>query len=733
MASLSPPPESVLEYLEKVLASEAFRNAGRSSRLLRFVVEQTLKGNQDSLKEYTLGTEVLGRNTSFDPRIDPIARVEVSRLRSRLDQYYATEGRSDSLILVMPKGSYVPLFETPPEPSRATGNRIEEVRPPIWWFLAGLAVAGFVVFCVRTVYQKTPSVERKLIQVEHKLIQLEVELRSTGQLGSVVGTDFTISPDGSHLAFVSSDADGVARIFTRRLNERQASPLPGSEGGRGPFFSPDGQWLSFWAGGKLLKAAVLGGSAIVLCDAPDLLGGSWGDDGNIIAVLNSTSKLWRIPSAGGVPVAVVDLPQDASRQAWPQVLPGAKAVLFTAMPTGSPDSGRLEVFSFRDKVRKTLLKGGTFARYLPSGEIVYVNQGTLYAATFDPEQLRITGAPTPVLQNVEYSPVFGFAQFAFSDTGVFMYRRSAARGQSTIQWLTSSGSTSPLLSKSGSYLWPRLSPDGKLLAFCRTESAANGIWSLDTKTNTLTQITSGATMQSSPLWSPDGRLIVFQEDQDLKWMPSGGSGVAQTLVRTSGVKIPWSFSPDGTRLAYYEMNAGTHFDLWTVPVQFTRGTVLAGKPEPFLKTNAIETYPSFSPDGRWIAYASNQSGSFEVYVRAFPDNGTEVRISRGGGRVPHWDPKAGNLFYDTDDHRLMVTAYHVTQGRLQPELPRQWTRTRLADNGVLANYDIASGGRVAALLPAGELQDQQSQNHVTFLLNFFDEVARRRMATRPPN
>src|SRR5262249_5271965 len=158
------------------------------------------------------------------------------------------------------------------------------------------------------------------------------------------------------------------------LNQPEVSELPETEGSRGPFFSPDGQWVAFWAGGKLKKAPIAAGSPIVLCDATDLLGGSWGDDGNIIATLNSSARLWRVLSAGGSPTPVVDLTGKVARVLWPQVLPGSKAVLFTAA-AASPDAGNIEVFSFRDSSRKTLVRGGTYGRYLPSGHLVYINQG----------------------------------------------------------------------------------------------------------------------------------------------------------------------------------------------------------------------------------------------------------------------------------------------------------------------------------------------------------------------
>jgi serine/threonine-protein kinase len=719
MGASTSPPDSAQDQLLKVLGSEVFRNAGRSSKLLRFLVEQALNGQEDRLKEYTIGAEVLGRGESFDPRIDSIARVEVSRLRSRLEQYYASEGRNDPLVIVLPKGSYVPVFE----PRRDSPAPRPTDQAMLWFALGGTVVACVFVVGLWALRSAAPMTDRPLVQ-------LEVELRSVGQLGSVVGTHVALSPDGTRLAFVASDSDGVSHIYTRRFAEPAVSELPGSDGARGPFFSPDGQWVAFWASGKVMKAPIAGGSPIIVCEAADLLGGSWGDDGNILAVLNSSSKLWRIPSSGGTPTAAVEVAPGINRQAWPQVLPGAKAVLFTSMGAGGPDAGNIEVFSFREGRRKTVVRGGTYGRYLPSGHVAYINQGTLYALPFDLNRLEPLGAAVAILDNVEYSSTFGFAQFDFARNGTFVYRRTAARGLFTLQWLSSRGETEAILEKPGPYLWPRLSPDGERLAVCRSDSDRTGIWILDLRRRKFTPLSPDHGTQCAPVWSPDGHYIFFQYNAKLVWLPADGSGQPQTILGDNSLNVPWSFSPDGKRLAYYSLSPITHFDLLTVLLEVHGGDIRAGKPEPFLASKAIETYPTFSPDGHWVSYASIQSGSFEVYVRAFPDDGSEVQVSKGGGRVSYWRVHGGELLYSTDDQRIMAATYRINDGVFRAEAPRLWSQTRLADTGVLPNFDVAADGRIAALLPAAAPNERQSPNHVTFLMNFFDELRRRAPAIK---
>jgi len=249
---------------------------------------------------------------------------------------------------------------------------------------------------------------------------------------------------------------------------------------------------------------------------------------------------------------------------------------------------------------------------------------------------------------------------------------------------------------------------------------------VDLNNGKLAAIDADPNVQMSPAWTPDSQYIVVGREM-FEWIKADGSGQPKTVrLDNTGLVVPWSFTPDGARLAYYAMNPVTHFDLWTMPLELVGSEWRTGKPEPFLQTKAIETYPSFSPDGRWLAYASNESGSFEVYVRAFPDRGVTVQVSKGGGRVPRWASKGGQLFYSTDDQRVMVSGYRVKGGLFQADAPRLWSKTRLADTGVLANFDVASDGhRIAGLLPVTDPGEQQAQNHVTILINFFDHLRRR--------
>ena len=227
-------------------------------------------------------------------------------------------------------------------------------------------------------------------------------------VGSEVGPDIVLSPDGTRIVFVARGGDGIARLHTRRLAEPTVNELPGTEGARVPFLSPDGQWVGFWASGHLKKTAIAGGSPLVLCDAVDLLGGSWGDDGNIIAAV-SFGRLARVIAASGQSTVIADLAAESIDPRWPQVMPGARQVLFTAVGPQGPNAANIEALSLTDGTRKVLVRGGTYGRYLPDGHLIYVNQGTLYAVRFDLARMEVSpGTPTPLIDDVLYSFTFRF-------------------------------------------------------------------------------------------------------------------------------------------------------------------------------------------------------------------------------------------------------------------------------------------------------------------------------------
>jgi serine/threonine-protein kinase len=730
--------ESVLEQLDRVLGSTAFRGAERSTAMLRYVVGRALENDTNRLKEYTLGVEALGRGEGFDPRTDPIVRAEASRLRTRLDRYYGSEGRRDRIQIVLPKGSYAPQFvdrkeqpTTDPTDGAAgdgavatasdtgVGVRAADARMGVPRALAWLAA----VTTVLGLFAVGLWLGGRRASAPQPFQQFDIDLASDGALGSEVGTDIAISRDGTRLAFVSVGRDGLPRLYTRLLSEAAATQLPGTESVRGPFFSPDGRWIGFWSAGKLKKIAVDGGSPVTLCDATDLLGASWSEDGSIIATLNSTGTLWRVSAAGGTPTRVVDLSAESISPRWAQVLPGGTHVLFTAVRGAASDQANIEVLSLRDGSRKVVVRGGTFGRLLAPALLAYVNQGALYAQPFDVRRLETTGPAAPVLDGIAYSPTFGYAQLDVSATGTAIYRKALGGGRFVAAWLDSTGATTPLIDVPGRYMAPALSPDGRRLTMTVMDGGVPTVAFWDLAAGRARRSATGPPVQSIAAWAPGGRHVLLADDRGILWASDSG-GAPSTLVSTGGVAVPWSFSPDERHVAFHQMDPETAFDLWTVPIESDSGGLRAGMPVAFLRTRAFEVYPSFSPDGRWVVYTSNESGTWEVYSRHFPDDGTKVQVSKGGGRVPRWSRSGRELFYATDDQRLMVVRYDPRTASFA-STPRQWSAVRLADTGVLPNFDLApSEGRVLALLPAAPPSGRR-ENHATILLGFFTDVQRR--------
>ena len=712
--------ESVLSELERVLSHPVFKRAERSSALLRFLVEQTLDGHADRLKEYTLGSEALGRGEAFDPRIDPVVRAEASRLRGRLDQYYEAVGHSARVIINLAKGSYVPQFSRQAPGGHAAPEPSAAVPPATATFLRSLiALTGAVMAgaAIAAIWFQTRSAS----PADPSAVRFEVELQSEGALASDVGTTVALSPDGTRI--VSRDAAGRTHLNMRQLDQPETIALAGTDGARGPFLSPNGRWVGFWADGKLKKMSLDGGAPVVLCDATDLLGASWGVEDTIIAALGPSGQLSRIAAEGGKPTVAIDLSAESTIVRWPQLLADGDSVVYTAFTGDVADRANIEMQSLRTGKRRVLVRGGTFGRYQADGYLTFVNQGTLYAVKVDASSFSVAGTPTPLLDDVAYSPLFGYAQFDMSRTGMLVFRRGAENQQAVVAWTNATGSVTPLL-PAGRYSWMRISPDGRRMALTAQESGVAAISIYELATKERTRVTTKPGQYTGLTWlSRD--VVVFGGAAGLGWVRVDKPDQSAPLLTGESAHTPWSVSPDGSRLAYYERSADTGFDLWTVPIQWTNNRPAAGAPEPFLRTRAFEVYPSFSPDGQWIAYASNESGAWEIYVRRFPDVGATVRVSTSGGVVPAWSPTTRELIFRNSAHQLMAAAYKIVGGVFTAAPPRPWSQDALADTGVLPNFDVARDGRVVTLRSVA-LEDQQTPNHVTVVMNFSGEFRRSR-------
>jgi serine/threonine-protein kinase len=562
--------------------------------------------------------------------------------------------------------------------------------------------------------------------VDHPLTRLSVDLGPEALTG--LNLTVAISPDGRRLVYPARGPDGKQLLATRLLDQAQSTLLPGTENGRDPFFNPDSQSIGFFAGAQFKKISVQGGASmnLGLTEGAAWMGASWSPDGSIIAGIGNLRPLARIPGAGGPPQPVTKLGPDESTHRWPQVLPDGSAVLFTASPSGaSVENGAIEAISLKTGQVKVVQRGGYYGRYMPSGHLVYVHQGVLFGKRFDPSMLEVRGAPVQLLQDVAANPATGGGQFDFSNTGTFVYAAGKRAAQARqVAWMDTSGKMQPLLATPSSYAGHRLSPDGKKLAYVDGAD----IYVYDTERDTPTRLTLTG-HAGSPVWAPDGRHILFESIENgfsFFWVRSDGAGEPKQIFASPNLVVPWSFSPSG-RLAYREQEANTGSDLWTLPLDLTDPDhPMPGKAEPFLRTPNDELSPRFSPDGRWIAYRSNESGNDEIYVRPFPNaNGGRWPISSGGGLYALWSKNGHELFYETADNRIMVVDYSVSGGSFVPGKPRPWSDKELFYAGS-SNLDMAPDGKRFAVLalpdtPPGE----KGTVHVTMLQNFFDELKRR--------
>ncbi len=602
--------------------------------------------------------------------------------------------------------------------SQATAAAHSSLLP---WIATALAVAAAIVLGFLYFYRAPEN---------RPLVRLSVDLGPDAMAG--VRTTVTISPDGTRIAFPIRGANGNPQLATRLLSQATPTPLPGTEGAADPFFSPDGQWIGFWAGGKLKKISVLGGAVVVLCDAPSMRGATWGEDGTIIAALSLNGGLSRVSAEGGAPQPVTKLAVEEVTHRWPQILPGAQAALFTASGvTTQYDAASIQAVTLKTGEVKTLVRGGSFGRFV-NGQLVYLQQGVLFGVPFDLKKLELRGTPAPLLDDVASDLNSAGGQFDFSLNGTFVYRsgKAVAAGYPVV-WLDSSGKTQPLLAKPATYSTPRVSPDGSRLALSADTAKGLDIYVYDMQRDAISRLTFDGKQNLWPLWTPDGKHIIYGSGfSGIWWIRADGAGEAQRLLEGNTL-IPNSLSSDGRRLAY--TSNGAKKESGTLPLDLTDPEhPKPGKPEAFLKTPAVETAVVFSPDGRWIAYTSDESGRREVYVRpAQSSGGGKWQISTGGGIYSFWSRDGRELYFMSPDNHIMVAEYTAKGDSFEAGKPRVWSETPIREtNAVLPALDLAPDGKRFAVLPRSEVAAETGSVHVTFLLNFFDELRRRAPAAK---
>jgi hypothetical protein len=542
-------------------------------------------------------------------------------------------------------------------------------------------------------------------------VRFVMTLPSTAQLAGLDFPSLAISPDGSHLAYVASRGSQT-QLFVREMHGLESRPLPGTTNAVAPFFSPDGRWVAFFASGALKKVALSGGTPVTLCEAPVGLGGSWNQDDEILFAATTGSGISQVSAFGGRPqrVSTLDEAKGEFSHRWPEWLPGAKTVLYTVGTVGSWNDAQIVAQSLATGQRTVVVQGGSNPRYLPSGHLLYVRNGAIMIVPFDADALAITGSATAALEGVMQSSD-GAAQFSVSPRGHAAYV-AGDFGSDTrrLVMVGRDGVVTPLAAPPHPYQWPRVSPDGQSV-LVTIEGSPPDLWLLDLRSSAVTQVTfdAGATFSA---WTRDGQRAVYTSPKNgppnLFVIAVNQPSAAERIVASDNMQVAGSWQADDQTVAFVEHRPNTGRDI----LLFTRGGGATARP--WLASQHEESAPHISPDGRWLAYVSNQSGHDEVYVKSIADPDRFFPISQGGGAEPVWSPNSRELFY-RNSAGLMIAPFDGKAGAA--------SRPRLLFKGDFAagtidssNYDVMPDGQRFVMIQ--RLSQAPTSLHV--LMNWFD-------------
>ena len=526
-----------------------------------------------------------------------------------------------------------------------------------------------------------------------------------------------VSPDGQTIVSVAT-FDGRPRLWLRSLNAVSTRPLAGTDGGYYPFWSPDSRSIGFFADGKLDRIDLDGGLVRALANAPNPLGGTWNHDGTILFTPNYTGPIFRVAATGGDAMAVTRTDARQASHRFPQFLPDGRHFLYY-VPSGAETRG-VYVAQLEGGTTERLLDADAPGVYAASGHLLFVRQGRLIAQEFDPARLALGGTPVPIAEQIVAAADQSVAGLSASAAGSLVYRAGLAGGQRQFIWFDRSGQELGKVGDpdSASPTSLSLSPDGRSLGMNRTVNGNTDIWMLDLGRRLLSRSTFDMSADSYPIWSPDGRRIVFNSDRsgvyDLYQKPAAGAGSEDLLLATPQNKAPVDWSPDGRFVLYRSPGLATGFDLWAVPLDGER------KPFPVVQTNFEERDGQFSPDGKWIAYQSNESGRVEIVVQPFPGPGGKLQVSTSGGAQVRWRRDGQELFYIALDGRLMAVPIRLASNRQSVEagvpVPLFATRVGGAVQGTLRQQYVVSadGDRFLMNTVTGEA----SVTPITVVLNW---------------
>ncbi len=652
--------------------------------------------------------------TSLDPKLPAQVGWLVQRLLSKdpEERYASTKDLARELQSLRTHLS---------EAVSAPGIRPSEARPlrrriPLWSLGAVTAVAVAIGLFVGTRFLR-----RGLSSAPFLSLTLSFPTDAAPVAG--MANPLALSPDGRTLVYVGLRGD-KQHLFVRPLDRDEIRPLAGTDDAVEPFFSPDGQWVGYFGEGKLKKVALAGGSPVTLCEAPDERGGSWGADGTIVFGPSPSAGLWRIPASGGEPkLLLAGDPGKGERPLSPQILPDGENVLFQRARAG--EKSQAGVLSLRTGKERIVLEDVYSLLYLPTGHLLFARKGVLYAAPFSLQRLVTTGPPVPLIEDVFTERKWrGGANLAWSREGTLVYIPYRVPRR-TLVWVDRKGAADPLPFPPGGYTAVSLSPDGaRMAAISVGRAEEQSLLFGDFSRRTLTR---------SPVeglfwrlaWTPDGKRVAFgamsEEERKgyrLLWQGADGDAPAEYLgtgtpLQTEG---PASFSPDGSVLLVQAYNLAR-----PDAVQETLVLPLAGerKPRPVIRTKSSVYGARFSPDGSWVAYASDEPGRYEIFVQPYPGPGPRWQISSDGGEQPRWAQSGRELFFRSGDKIMAVDVETKPTFRAKPPRPLFEGSHFISGDDT---YEVAPDGRFLMIKPD---PDESGPAHVKVVTNWFEEVQRR--------
>jgi eukaryotic-like serine/threonine-protein kinase len=573
------------------------------------------------------------------------------------------------------------------------------------WIVAGVAILLAIITFAFGYFRRAPTTETQATRF-YVFPSEKTSFQGAGEF---------ISPDGSRLVFSAVSAVGERRLWIRPLDSLTAQPLPGTEEALQPFWSADGRFVGFFAAGKLKKIEVSGGPAQTLAIIASNRGGAWNREGVIVFAPNAGGELYRISAAGGpaAPITTLDATRNQTVHSWPHFLPDGRHFLYLARSTQRENSA-IYVGSIDSNDSKFLVNADSSPAYAPPGYLLFLRERTLMAQSFDAGKLQLTGEPFPIAEQVGSNSANGRGFFAVSENGVLVYR-SNVFADTQLAWFDRTGKQIAQVGTAGQITGLALSPDDRRVVVSRLDNQGNSdLWVIEQARET--RFTFDPANDASPVWSPDGNRIAFNSSRsgsiDLYLKPASGAGNEELLFKSNNPKGPHDWSSDGRFILYGELDRKTNVDLWVLPLFGDHKSI------PLLQTSFTETQGRFSPDGRWIAYVSNESGTFQVYVQSFPPSGGKWMISTNGGIQPRWRRDGKELFYLAADRKLMVVDVKEDANKFEAGSPQalfeMHVSVGLGPIGT-SSYEVTRDGQRFLVNTPGE---ESSPSPLTVVLNW---------------